>query len=198
MWRKGQQENEMYPHTGASFQFLPCQVAQALLSQKVNSRDMSELSCARNLNLEIWNLKHLYGVLVRQAHFYSKNRYDQWISAPGCTSSSLPSIPLYCSWTKHHQPAAFQEQGLTEASWGWGGLCVNTCCIEGHVTLLSVRIVSLGAIHILQAIQKFHWGNPATANFLLKFHCRCSHWQCLGTLPKGNPGSVTDSITWLC
>lgn len=51
----------MYPHTGASSQFLPCQVAQALLSQKVNSRDMSELSCARNLNLETWNLKPLWG-----------------------------------------------------------------------------------------------------------------------------------------
>lgn len=33
--------------SGASFQFLPCQVAQALLSLTVNSRDVCELSCAR-------------------------------------------------------------------------------------------------------------------------------------------------------
>lgn len=158
--------------SGASFQFLPCQVTQALLSLTVNSRDMCELSCTRK-SPGIWSL---CGVLVRQAHFYSKNSYDHWSSAPGCTSSSSPSIPLHCSWTKHHQPATFQEQGLDwQKPPGGGGLCVNTCCTEGHATLLSVRVVSLGAINIRQAIQKFHRGNPATPNFLVKVHCRCSH-----------------------
>ena len=57
--------------SGASFQFLPCQVAQALLSLTLNSRDMCELSCARK-SPGIWSL---YGALVRQEHFYSKNSY---------------------------------------------------------------------------------------------------------------------------
>lgn len=55
-----------------------------------------------------------------------------------------------------HEQNTINQQHSKSKDWqkppGGGGLCVNTCCIEGHVTLLSVRMVSLGAIHILQAI----------------------------------------------
>lgn len=78
-----------------------------------------------------------------------------------------------------HEQNTINQQHSKSKDWqkppGGRGLCVNTCCTEGHATLLSVRVVSLGAINILQAIQKFHRGNPATPNFLVKVHCRCSH-----------------------